>query len=556
MLTRLSVRNIVLIDKLDLDFESGLTVFTGETGAGKSILLDALSLALGMRADSGLVRQGQKEASVTAVFSVPITHPAGILLTAHGYDFTGEIIVRRVITADGRSRAFMNDEPVSIGFLKNLGDNLVEIHGQFASHKLLDVSTHLNTLDTYASLSGPLSDCRHAFEHWQYQKRQRDRAEQSLLQAQKEESYLRESVRDLEKLNPQPNEEEILVTKRTRLMNSEKIVTALNTAYAILSDDENGCLASLGRAATQLNRANDLADNTLHSVSEQIDEAITTLSDSAATIEKEMEQWGDVSELSTIDDRLFALRDMARKHHVEIAELPDLQMRLKNQLTQLELGEESLISLRKVEEEARLSYITCAERLSSDRHQAAKQLDMAVNQELPALKLNKATFKTDIQKRDEANWSETGIDQVSFLVSTNKGTPLAPIHKIASGGELARFMLALKVNLAMADETETLIFDEVDSGVGGATAAAVGARLKRLATRNQVLVVTHSPQVAAFGQAHLTVHKAEQDGQVITSVSVLTADQRRDEIARMLSGEKITDTARTMATELLQTGTV
>ncbi len=552
MLTNLSIRNVVIIDKLDLSFNSGLTVLTGETGAGKSILLDSLSLVLGERAEASLVRIGEKEASVTASFSLPLSHGIGELLSKHGYGFNGEIILRRIVSSEGRSRAFLNDEPISVSFLKEIGDLLAEIHGQFASYRLLNPATHLGTLDRYGVLTEHLKDCRHLFSQWQYKKRQRDEAEQTFMQAEKEEEFLRTSVSDLEKLNPQPDEEENLIARRTRLMNSEKITTALNTAYAILSDENVGCVRTLGSALNQLERANQLSEEGLSGVSEQVSQSIVLIEDSISTIEKEIEKWGDISDLPAIDDRLFALRDMARKHRVEISELPDLLLALKKKLTQLELGEDAIIKLRQEEEQARQSYILCAKELSEQREKIAERLDKAVAKELPALKLGKATFKTEKSPLDESDWTELGMDKIAFMVSTNKGTPLAPIHKIASGGELARFMLALKLNLAMAEETETLVFDEVDTGVGGATAAAVGARLRQLAQMNQVLVVTHSPQVAAYGQNHLTVQKEEEGEHVLTSVISLNGKKRQDEVARMLSGEKITATATRMAKELLE----
>lgn len=553
MLINLSIRNVVIIDKLDLSFDSGLTVLTGETGAGKSILLDSLSLVLGARADVSLVRHGEKEASVTASFLLPLSHKIGEVLSKHGYDFEGEIILRRIVSNEGRSRAFLNDEPISVSFLKEVGELLAEIHGQFASYRLLNPITHLETLDRYGSLSENLKNCRHLFSQWQYKKRKRDEAEQNFMQAEKEEEFLRNAVADLEQLNPQVGEEENLITRRTRLMNSEKITTALNTVYAILADENMGCLKNLGSAQSQLEHVDYLSEGGFYDVLEQISQSIVLVEDSVSSIEKQIEKFGDVSELPAIDDRLFALRDMARKHRVEISELPDLLLALKKKLTQLELGEDAIIKLRQEEEKARQDYLLCAKELSHQREKIAERLDKAVAKELPALKLGKATFKTEKTLLDEADWNEQGMDRISFLVSTNKGTPLAPIHKIASGGELARFMLALKVNLAMADETETLVFDEVDTGVGGATAAAVGARLNKLSETHQILVVTHSPQVAAYAENHLTVQKQENGEQIRTTVEVLDGQNRQDEIARMLSGEKITDTATHMAKELLET---
>ena len=553
MLTGLSVRNVVLIDKLDLEFSAGLTVFTGETGAGKSILLDSLALALGDRAEVGLIRHGEKEASVTAVFSVPISHPVGVILSAHGYNFSGDVILRRVISRDGRSRAFVNDEPVSIGFLKSVGDLLVEIHAQFASHRLLNPATHLETLDGYGNFGELIDDCRHAYEQWQYKKRERVEAERTFIQAKEEENFLKESVSDLEKLNPLPDEEENLIARRSKLMNSEKIVTALNRAHELLSDEDIGGLKIVGQALSQLEYADNFSDHELSSLLDQFSQSFSLLSDSVSEIEKEQDKWGDVSELPTIDDRLFALRDMARKHQVSIAELPDLLQQLKSKLSQLELGETAIDSLRVEEEQKRHDYITVAEKLSTARSEAATRLDTAVSRELPDLKLNKAEFKTEIIRLTETEWSEKGMDKVSFLVSTNKGMPLSPIHKIASGGELARFMLALKINLAAVDDINTLVFDEVDSGIGGGTAAAVGERLRRLGVHHQVLVVTHSPQVAAYGQSHFAISKEEKGKSVLTFVSRLDEAGRQDEVARMLSGEKTTKTAMTMAKELLGT---
>lgn len=554
MLNSLSIRNVVLINALDLDMANGLNVFTGETGAGKSILLDSLSLALGARADSSLVRHGCREATVTASFTVGLSHPVGMVLSGHGFEFDGEVILRRVVSNDGRSKAFINDQPVSISFLKSVGDSLIEIHGQFASHRLLNPATHLETLDSYCGAEEAQTDCRRTFNHWQYKKKQRDDAERMLICTKKEEEFLRSAIEDLEQLNPKIGEEENLVQRRSMLMNSEKIMSALNTSYAILGDETTGVERQLGQALTQLERANQLADGALCSVLDTVGQAASLLADSLSELERETEKWGDISELPQIDDRLFALRDRARKHQVSISELSNLLVDLKNKLSCIEQGEDTIVSLRKEEEKARLDYITCAQKLSERRQVAAKDLDNAVKAELPALKLGKAVFKTELIDLPEDEWNEAGMNRASFWVSTNAGVPPAPLHKVASGGELARFMLALKVNLAKTDQMGILVFDEVDSGVGGATAAAVGDRLRQLSKMCQVLVVTHSPQVAAFGQTHYTVSKKEVENNiVITQVEALTFDERLDELARMLSGEKTTQTARTMAQELLET---
>ena len=554
MLNSLSIRNVVLIDSLDLDLVNGLNVFTGETGAGKSILLDSLSLALGARADSGLVRHGCREAIVTASFSVGLSHPVGMVLSAHGFEFDGEIILRRVVSSDGRSKAFVNDQPVSISFLKSVGDSLIEIHGQFASHRLLNPATHLETLDNYCGAEDVQTDCRRSFHHWQYKKKQRDDAERMLMCAKKEEEFLRSAIDDLEQLHPEVDEEETLIQRRTMLMNSEKIMSALNVSYAVLGDEATGAERQIGQALTQLERANQWSEGSLSGILDTVGQVASLLADSLSELEREMEKWGDISELPQIDDRLFALRDRSRKHQVSISELPNLLIDLKKKLACVEQGEDTIVSLRKEEEKARLDYIACAQKLSAKRLAAAKDLDKAVKTELPALKLGKAVFKTELFDLPEDEWNENGMNRASFWVSTNAGTPPAPIHKVASGGELARFMLALKVNLAKTDQMGILVFDEVDSGVGGATAAAVGDRLRQLAKMCQVLVVTHSPQVAAFGQSHYTVSKKETENNiVVTQVEALTFDERLDELARMLSGEKMTQTARVMAQELLET---
>ncbi|MDY6407409.1 MAG: DNA repair protein RecN [Pseudomonadota bacterium] len=553
MLRSLSIRNIVLIDKLDLDFSDGLTVLTGETGAGKSILLDSLSLILGGRGDASLIRQGTDELSVTACFELPVSHHLGMMLSAHGYTFDGTIIVRRILGRDGRGRAFINDTPVSISFLKTVGDSLAEIHGQFASYRLMNPITHRDTLDSYGNLGEKCTQCRHAFEQWKYRQRERIDAEKTLVRAREEEEFLRQSVQDLEKLDPQSDEEQDLIARRTRLMNREKIISALGQVYQQLSDEDTGGLKILAEALAQLEHADTLTGGELSPQTQQLSESLSMVSDVAETLTSIQEKWGDISELPAIDDRLFALRDMARKHQVSISELPTLLLRLKKELTQLELGEDALVALSRREGEARLAYISVAEELSRLRHEAAIRLDSAVEGELPALKLGKATFKTEIQKLNESDWTENGMDKVSFWVSTNKGMPLSPIHKVASGGELTRFMLALKVNLSATDETGTLVFDEVDSGVGGGVADAVGFRLKRLSCNHQVLVVTHSPQVAAYGLTHFKVQKEETSSGVLTSVVTLGGETRQNEIARMLSGEKITQTAITMARELLET---
>ncbi len=553
MLSALSIRNVVLIEKLDLDFQKGLCVFTGETGAGKSILLDSLSLVLGARADSSLVRHGCDGLSVTASFSVSLAHPVFKVLLEQGLTTNGEddIILKRTVSKEGKSKAFINDQPVSVSLLKSIGDSLVEIHGQFASHHLLNPAVHLDVLDAYGHLTESVANCRRAYRMWQYKKSLRDDAEQRLMQAKQEETFLKDSIEDLRTLNPMEGEEEDLTQKRTVLMNGEKIIAGLNTAYQLISDDSQGAMRQIGQALWQLDKVNTLSDGEFNTIFTLAEQAESALADATADLERAMQNWGDVSQLPQIDDRLFALKDMARKHHVSVGELSGLLADFEQKLTALENGHNEIAAWQKDEENARLTYIECAQKLSAERLKAAKNLDKAVAKELPALKLSKASFLTQIQEIPPHEWNEHGIDKVIFMVSTNTGVPFAPIHKVASGGELSRFMLALKVNLAASEQLSTLVFDEVDTGIGGATAAAVGERLARLSDECQVLVVTHSPQVAAFGTHHYVVGKSEKNKTVITQVNYIKDDNRLMEVARMLSGAEITESGKQMAQELL-----
>lgn len=553
MLSALSIRNVVLIEKLDLDFQKGLCVFTGETGAGKSILLDSLSLVLGARADSSLVRHGCDGLSVTASFSVSLAHPVLKVLLEQGLitDSEEDIILKRTVSKEGKSKAFINDQPVSVSLLKNIGDSLVEIHGQFASHHLLNPAVHLDVLDAYGHLTETVANCRRAYRMWQYKKSLRDDAEQRLMQAKQEETFLKDSIEDLRSLNPIEGEEEELTQKRAVLMNAEKIIAGLNTVYQLISDDSQGAMRQIGQALWQLDKINALSDGEFNDIFTLAEQSELALADATAGLERAMQNWGDVSQLPQIDDRLFALKDMARKHHVSVADLNGLLADFEQKLATLENGHNEIASLQKDEENARLTYIECAQKLSAERLKTAKNLDKAVASELPALKLSKASFLTQIQEVPSHEWNEHGIDKVVFMVSTNTGVPFAPIHKVASGGELSRFMLALKVNLAASERLSTLVFDEVDTGIGGATAAAVGERLAKLADECQVLVVTHSPQVAAFGAYHYVVGKSEQNKTVITHVKCIENDDRLMEIARMLSGAEITESGKQMAQELL-----
>ena len=551
MIDSLSIRNVVLIDKLDLTFEKGLGVFTGETGAGKSILLDSLSLLLGTRADSSLVRYGENQLSVAAEFSA-IAPEVISFLSEQGIECEdGNILIRRVVTKDGKSKSFINDQNVSVSFLKAIGENLVEIHGQFSTHSLLNPSTHLFVLDTFGKLTNETSKTKDLWHQYQDAVKKTLEAKEKLENATKQKEYLEQSLEDLEKLNPLDGEEELLVQKRTNLMNSEKILSSTGAAYQLLADEQNGVERQLSLATRHLEKASQYDEKSFTEIIDILDQAQNLLSEAEYKIEQITENFGDTSELPIIDDRLFALRAAARRHQTNIDDLPNLIQRLKQELIAIDNADDTLKQLESQEQNLFKLFIEQAEKLSEKRKKTAAQLDEKVKTELPALKLEKAIFKTIVESKTYEEASETGLDSVSFTVSTNTGTPLAPLHKIASGGELSRFMLALKVNLAKQSALPTIVFDEIDSGVGGSTADAIGSRLNKLASDCQVLAVTHAPQVASYGLQHWTVSKSEKEGKIITSVQKLTNEERLQEIARMLSGDKITQTGLDMAKELL-----
>lgn len=555
MLSRLSVRDVVLIEKLDLDFAGGLCVFTGETGAGKSILLDSLALATGARSDAALVRRGCKQLSVTAEFSLPDGHEVFKVLDEHEIEHeSGEpLVLRRIVTADGKSKAFVNDQSVSAGLLRKIGDLLIEIHGQFATHGLLNPATHKSVLDAYGSLQGRLDACRAAYKNWRAKAEERQKAEERLQKAKDEEDFLRHSVDELVQFAPQPGEDEELSQRRSLMMNSEKLIEGLNTARDALFD--RSVDKSLRQAERALESLSRLIEGRFEPIIEALDRAVTELNEAGNMLEEECRKVElDPREQEQVEERLFALRALARKHQTTPDELSALLSEYQRQLASLDKGAEDLIRLTKEKESCRIAYEDAAKVLSAARKEAAKKLDAAVMKELPPLKLGKASFLSIVEELPQTEWNADGIDKVQFAATTNPGQPAGAINKIASGGELARFMLALKVNLAQAEGIPTLIFDEVDTGIGGATATAVGERLERLAGEDcQVLAITHSPQVASFGAHHFKVSKAEDEtGRTLTAVCELTGDARREEIARMLSGASITEASRAAADELLK----
>ncbi|MFN4354830.1 DNA repair protein RecN [Parvibaculum sp.] len=553
MLAALSIRDIVLIEKLELSLDGGLCTLTGETGAGKSILLDALGLAIGARADAGLVRQGAEQGSISAVFDLPATHPARAVLSKNGFEADGDIILRRVQTKDGRSRAFINDQPVSVGLLRQVGDMLVEVHGQHDERGLLDASGHRAMLDAFGGFEKQVADLR-ALWHAASAAREAQAAHEALLaRAKAEQDYLTHVVGELDELQPQPGEETTLAEERTLMMHSEKIAGDLTEAEEALSGD-GGLDARLTVALRRLARAAEQAGGRLDAAIAALDRTLTEAAEARDQIAQAMRALEfDPARLEQAETRLFALRAAARKHNVQVDDLAALADKLRGELQEIEGGEARLAVLKKAAAEAEARYGAAARTLSEERARAAAKLDKEVMKELKPLKLDKASFRTNIEVLPEAHGGPEGIDRVSFLVSTNPGAPFGPIIKIASGGELSRFVLALKVALASRGSAPTLIFDEVDSGVGGAVAEAVGLRLAELARAVQVIVVTHSPQVAARAQHHFRISKGgEAKAQKIaTSVETLDAPARREEIARMLAGAMVTDEARAAADRLI-----
>ena len=555
MLITLSIRDVVLIGRLDLSFEPGLSVLTGETGAGKSILLDSLGLALGVRADARLVRHGAKKAVVTAVFEVAENNLVFQVLEDRGINSSdGSIVLRRVLNCDGNSKAFINDQPVGVQLLKQVGQTLVEVHGQFDNQRLLNESTHLSLLDTYGGLSKEVKKTADAHSLWSAAMKSRKTSEAEIELMRKDQEYIVHALEELKILNPKPGEESLLAFQRSSMMNSEKLVMAMNTAVKNLEGD-SGAIARLKSAFNSLEQVADKSNAQLI----EIVAALNRASSEAAEAEALLENVAASLELDPVileqaEERLFALRALGRKHNLEVDELAALTENLKCKVRTLEDGDSYLSELVKKEAAALKVFEKEAQVLSRARKLKAARIDKEVAKELKPLKMEKAVFSTSVIDLNENSWGPQGKDKVIFEVSTNPGAPAGPLGKISSGGELARFTLAIKAVMARADPIMTLIFDEVDSGVGGAVADAVGERLEKLACEGlgQVLVVTHSPQVAARGLHHWLVSKTTVDPSVLTSVDLLNEEERKEEIARMLAGAEVTNEARAAADSLLE----
>jgi DNA repair protein RecN (Recombination protein N) len=552
----LSIRDIVLIDKLDLALAGGLTVFTGETGAGKSIVLDSLSLALGGRGDGKLVRKGAQSATVTASFDVSPSHPVGGLLRDQDLDGEDGIILRRIQYEDGRTKAFINDRPVSTALLRQLGRALVEIHGQHDDRALLDSATHRHLLDQFGGLAPDAQAVSRLWDEW----RERNNAARDLAKAleiaEREADYLNAACDELNALAPQPGEEEALASKRQAIMSAAKLRSDLEEAADALSGPAFPA-AKLNAVLRRLERQPQLSGR-LQPIKASLERVLIEAEEARLLVEAQLRAEGS-DNVEAIEERLFRLRAVARKHRVPVSELPVVHQRFLAELSQLETGAENLQAARKAADAAARAYVKIADALSEKRTAAAALLDNAVQTELTPLRLEKAQFLTQTEKLpDDGNGfsgGPFGRESIMFHVQTNPGANPGPLMKVASGGELARFLLALKVVLAERTTAPVLVFDEIDTGVGGATASAIGERLARLGRQAQVLAVTHSPQVAAHADSHFRLYKtARGDGENIsveTCAEALDGGGRREEIARMLAGKQVTEEARAAADSLI-----
>ena len=545
MLRSLDIRDVLIIDRLSLDFRPGLNVLTGETGAGKSILLDALGFVLGWRGRAELVRPGAAQGEVTAVFDLPVDHPARAVLQEAGIEAEDELILRRVNSADGRKTAWINDRRVSGEVLRDLSDHLVELHGQHDDRGLLNPRGHRLLLDSFAGID--LSALRLAWRAQAQARAALAEAEAALVAARKEEDFLRHAVAELDKLDPQPGEEATLDARRRMMQGAERIRADIARAHAVLGED--GAESQLRDAVRWLEGASDKAEGRLDGALAALSRVLVELSEAQAGVESTLQALDfNPAELEALEERLFAIRALARKHGVLADDLGGHADVLRQRLAALDAGEAGIAALAKAVVQAEAAYADQARQVTGLRRAAAARLDAAMAAELAPLKMERAVFVTELA---EAEPGPEGVDQVTFTVATNPGAPAGPLNRIASGGELSRFLLALKVCLTGDAPGLTMIFDEIDRGVGGATADAVGRRLKALAGNCQVLVVTHSPQVAALGGTHWRVEKHVQADQTLSRVVSLSDPDRVEEIARMLSGDTVSDAARQAARALL-----
>ncbi len=546
MLRALEIRDMLIIDHLELQFQPGLNVLTGETGAGKSILLDSLGFVLGWRGRSELVRQGAKQGEVLAEFDLPEDHPAHAVLEEAGLPVSDELLLRRVNTADGRKTAWVNDRRCSGDVLRALSATLLELHGQHDDRGLLNPRGHRGMLDHFAKADTLLAKTRKTWTAVSLARKAVEATRSALEAARAEEEFLRHAVAELDKLAPEPGEEETLDIRRRQMQNAEKIRGDIARAYALLTE---GAEQTTSEAYRWLESVSGEGTEGLAAPLAALDRALAELGEAESSVGRILNSLDfDPTELETCEERLFDIRALARKHDVLPDELATYADRLREKLMALDAGDDNLEEQEQALRAAQAAYDAAAEKLSAARRKHAAKLDKAVMAELAPLKMERAVFQTEITSAEP---SAEGTDGVAFTVATNPGAPSGPLNKIASGGELSRFLLALKVCLRGEDASKTLIFDEIDRGVGGATADAVGRRLRALADGSQVLVVTHSPQVAAQGAHHWRVQKRVTNGITLSQVVPLPDDARVDEIARMVAGDTITDEARGAAKALL-----
>ncbi len=549
MLTSLNISNIVLIEKLNLSFGSGLNILTGETGAGKSILLDALALALGARSDAGLVRHGCDTASVVAEFDT-INETLHKILDENGIDYDDVLIMRRTLNSDGKSRAWVNDIPVSIKTLKQIGDELVEIHGQFANHTLLNPATHRNALDNFATAYDSnniklLEDVKKSYEEYHNAEKRLKELNEILEKSASERDFLQHNVSELQSLNVRIGEEEELSNKRTMMMNAEKDAAILTDAINALNprgESLDGQIFSVAHILQKIKTEP-------NPYQEQIDALYETAQTISNIISELKPNEVDVDNLDAIEERLFAIRAAARKHRVSADELPQKLELMTAQLNAIDNSDAELKKLKTDVVQKESIFKENAKKLTISRQKAAEELRNRILFELPDLKLGQADFKIEITPSTP---SSTGCDEILFMIKTNPGMPFAPLHKAASGGELARLMLAMRVVLTSCDSSHTFIFDEVDTGISGSTASAVGLRLNKLAKNSQALVITHSAQVAGFADRHFKIEKSVVSDKTVTRISETTGENRLNEIARIISGAEITPEALATARTLIK----
>ncbi|MEI7668623.1 MAG: DNA repair protein RecN [Pseudomonadota bacterium] len=552
MLTQINIRNIVLIEQCDISLSQGLCVLSGETGAGKSILLDALGLVLGARSETRLIRHGKDQSSVTATFDISNNINAKNTLNSFAIDECDELIIRRVISSDGKTKCFINDVTVGVGLLKSIGENLIEVHGQHDGRGLLDSSTHREFLDLYGEFQELLVEVKTSYQEWNDFRNKLAEAIREINEAEKEKDYLQYMQKELSVFAASANEESELAEKRAKMMNYEKFSENLNDALKEMKIGK-GVVGQISSSQRILARSQFSSKVNFTKAIEALERAANEAEEAENLITNLLRDSNyDQNKLEQIEERLFAIRTMARKYNVTPQQLPDLLAEVNEKLSKLTNSKTLSENLQKSLIKAKEKYIAKAEELSKRRKKSAKLLEQEVAAELEKLKMGATIFHIMLERLEEDKYSPNGIDAIMFQAATNKGASLAPLNKIASGGELSRFMLAMKVALAKVKSTPTLIFDEIDTGTGGAVADAIGKRLAKLGMNNQVLVVTHSPQVAACGNYHLHIMKNEKNGETFTSVKHLSEIERKEELARMLSGENITDEARIAAGKLLK----